>query len=134
MAYKQTRRSISVSRGTYLRLKGYCEETNQSMSGVTTKAILAFLDEQGVPEPIDIEIKLKSDAPGPDDDFFVPVRDPKDHPEPKVTLPVESPEEFSKRFDKLREKNPYHVEVSRKPPPEPKVEPTKENGHGIFTF
>lgn len=177
MAHKQTRRSISVSLTTYSRLKAYCDATEQSMSGVTTRAVLAFLDieelsadiekdQSHLPSPEKVLASfhaafaapppkdgptsppvLKDDGfrpnrfgmPGPvasilpneiepqpqvepgavfgslDEDFYVPVRDPLPDP-PKVVLPVESPEEFSKRFDKLREKNPYHVEVSRKLP------------------
>jgi hypothetical protein len=44
MAKKQTRRSISVSKATYERLKGYCTTARDSMSAVTEAAIADWLD------------------------------------------------------------------------------------------
>jgi hypothetical protein len=43
MAKKQTRRSISVSRGTYERLKAYCETTGTSMSQFVEQRVGDFL-------------------------------------------------------------------------------------------
>ena len=43
MAKKQTRRSISVSRATYERLKAFCEANNTSMSQVVEKRVEDFL-------------------------------------------------------------------------------------------
>lgn len=40
---KQTRRSISVSAGTYSRLKVYGEATNRSLSSIVEEAIEAHL-------------------------------------------------------------------------------------------
>jgi predicted DNA-binding protein len=97
MARNPNRRSISISLGTYLKIKAYSETNNQSMASFVTELATTFLDNN--------------------EDFFVPVRDPLPEP-PKVVLPVESAEEFSKRFAKLSAKDPYHVEVSRKSPEE----------------
>lgn len=43
MAKKQTRRSISVSRGTYERLKSYCETHGISMSQFVETRVGDFL-------------------------------------------------------------------------------------------
>jgi len=43
MAKKQTRRSISVSRGTYERLKSFCETNNISMSQFVETRVGDFL-------------------------------------------------------------------------------------------
>ena len=45
MAKKQTRRSISVSRSTYERLKAFCEANNISMSQFVETRVGAFLGE-----------------------------------------------------------------------------------------
>jgi len=43
MAKKQTRRSISVSKTTYERLKAYCETTGMSMSSFVEDRVGDFL-------------------------------------------------------------------------------------------
>ncbi len=43
MAKKQTRRSISVSRSTYERLKAFCEANNVSMSQLVETRVNDFL-------------------------------------------------------------------------------------------
>ncbi|HLL21960.1 MAG TPA: hypothetical protein VK427_07510, partial [Kofleriaceae bacterium] len=45
MAKKQTRRSISVSRTTYERLKAFCEANNISMSQLVETRVNDFLGE-----------------------------------------------------------------------------------------
>ena len=45
MAKKQTRRSISVSRTTYERLKAFCETNNISMSQLVETRVNDFLGE-----------------------------------------------------------------------------------------
>ena len=51
MAKKQTRRSISVSRVTYERLKAFCEANNISMSQFVESRVGDFLNEPGAPAP-----------------------------------------------------------------------------------
>ena len=51
MAKKQTRRSISVSRATYERLKAFCEVNNISMSQLVETRVNDFLGE-GVTTPV----------------------------------------------------------------------------------
>lgn len=47
MAKKQTRRSISVSRGTYERLKAYCETNQISMSQFVERRVGDYLGRSG---------------------------------------------------------------------------------------
>jgi hypothetical protein len=51
MAKKQTRRSISVSRVTYERLKAFCEANNISMSQFVEHRVGEALPTSGNPEP-----------------------------------------------------------------------------------
>jgi len=57
MAKKQTRRSISVSKGTYERLKAYCETTGTSMSAFVEQRVGDFLgrSERPVRKPTGID-------------------------------------------------------------------------------
>lgn len=60
MAKKQTRRSISVSRTTYERLKQFCEANNVSMSQFVETRVGDFLGE-GASE----QVHLERPAPAP---------------------------------------------------------------------
>ena len=59
MAKKQTRRSISVSRSTYERLKAYCETTGTSMSSFVEERVGDFLgrSERPVRKPTTLEVR-----------------------------------------------------------------------------
>ena len=59
MAKKQTRRSISVSRTTYERLKAFCEANNISMSQLVETRVNDFLGDSGGP----VEVDLRRPAP-----------------------------------------------------------------------
>jgi len=59
MAKKQTRRSISVSRTTYERLKAFCETNNISMSQLVETRVNDFLG------PNDVAAGAPIAAPGP---------------------------------------------------------------------
>ena len=61
MAKKQTRRSISVSRATYERLKAYCETNGVSMSQFVERRVGAFLGRYEAP--------VVSKEPGTDPDL-----------------------------------------------------------------
>jgi hypothetical protein len=67
MAKKQTRRSISVSRGTYERLKAYCETNGISMSQFVETRVGDFLGHSekvlpAVEQPVrDPEVKVTAD-------------------------------------------------------------------------
>ena len=62
MAKKQTRRSISVSRMTYERLKAFCEANNISMSQLVETRVNDFLGEGGAPSPT---VTITPSAPRP---------------------------------------------------------------------
>ena len=49
MAKKQTRRSVSLNRGTYERLKAYCETNNLSMSEFVETRLGDFLGRPAAP-------------------------------------------------------------------------------------
>src|SRR5262245_38030057 len=53
MAKKQTRRSISVSRTTYERLKAFCESNNISMSQFVETRVGDFLGAGEAPSPVE---------------------------------------------------------------------------------
>src|SRR3954464_13137594 len=54
MAKKQTRRSISVSRTTYERLKAFCESNNISMSQFVETRVGDFLGNEGGTVTVDV--------------------------------------------------------------------------------
>jgi hypothetical protein len=66
MAKKQTRRSISVSRTTYERLKAFCEANNISMSQFVETRVGDFLgDESGSTTTTTIPSTPRPSAPAP---------------------------------------------------------------------
>jgi len=68
MAKKQTRRSISVSRSTYERLKAFCEANNVSMSQLVETRVNDFLGGEGTVEtirPAAPQPPLSSPGPSP---------------------------------------------------------------------
>lgn len=73
MAKKQTRRSISVSRSTYERLKAFCEANNVSMSQLVETRVNDFLGGESpvetvvrppAPRPL-VPVPMASPVPGP---------------------------------------------------------------------
>jgi hypothetical protein len=91
MAKKQTRRSISVSRSTYERLKAFCEANNVSMSQLVETRVNDFLGTEGpgdtmrpaAPRP---SVPSLSPSPSPAPSFGAPVR-------PTMPVPVRPPVE-----------------------------------------
>src|SRR5512138_744496 len=71
MAKKQTRRSISVSRVTYERLKAFCEANNVSMSQLVETRVNDFLGDQPavpvapMPRPAVTPTSFGAPAPSP---------------------------------------------------------------------
>jgi len=83
MAKKQTRRSISVSRTTYERLKAFCETNNISMSQLVETRVNDFLGTSYVaPAPSAPSAPFRPPAPRP---AMVPP------PKPVESLPVQPP-------------------------------------------
>jgi hypothetical protein len=65
MAKKQTRRSISVSRGTYERLKAFCETQGISMSQFVESRVGDFLGRPDLSVRPDLGVRPEP-APRPD--------------------------------------------------------------------
>jgi len=69
MAKKQTRRSISVSRTTYERLKAFCEANNVSMSQLVETRVNDFLGDSPAstpaPAPTPTAPRAMASAPAP---------------------------------------------------------------------
>jgi hypothetical protein len=63
MAKKQTRRSISVSRSTYERLKAFCEANNVSMSQLVETRVNDFLGGDGPTETVRVVAPAPAPAP-----------------------------------------------------------------------
>lgn len=63
MAKKQTRRSISVSRTTYERLKAFCESNNISMSQFVETRVGDFLGQGDGAATVDVELTRRPVAP-----------------------------------------------------------------------
>lgn len=65
MAKKQTRRSISVSRTTYERLKAFCEANNVSMSQLVETRVNDFLGGDGPAETVRVVAPRPAPSPSP---------------------------------------------------------------------
>ena len=65
MAKKQTRRSISVSRTTYERLKAFCESNNISMSQLVENRVNDFLGGEQAPTPVPAQRPSTPSIPRP---------------------------------------------------------------------
>lgn len=83
MAKKQTRRSISVSRTTYERLKAFCEANNISMSQLVETRVNDFLGEGTVPSTTTVPAAPRPLAPAAPRPTTPPVR-----PAPAAPAPV----------------------------------------------
>lgn len=65
MAKKQTRRSISVSRMTYERLKAFCETNSISMSQLVETRVNDFLGTSDVAPPVTMTMSTPGAQPAP---------------------------------------------------------------------
>jgi hypothetical protein len=65
MAKKQTRRSISVSKGTYERLRAYCETNGISMSQFVEKRVGEVLGRAPAPTPATQRDEGSDESEGP---------------------------------------------------------------------
>ena len=63
MAKKQTRRSISVSRATYERLKSYCETNGISMSQFVERRVGDYLGRTDIPVRTEQQPTSKTEDP-----------------------------------------------------------------------
>jgi hypothetical protein len=109
MAKKQTRRSISVSRSTYERLRAYCETTGMSMSQFVETRVGDFLGRS-----------RSSEAAAPPPSAPAAGESPRE-------VPREAPREVA------REVRPQPVAAPR-PAPTPAKPATQPTADQIFTF
>src|SRR3990167_7356145 len=84
MAKKQTRRSISVSRTTYERLKSFCETNNISMSQFVETRVGDFLGQGEATTTVDI---TRPSAPRPAPISSVPSAPPAHRPAAPTPAP-----------------------------------------------
>src|SRR3954462_7507985 len=98
MAKKQTRRSISVSRTTYERLKAFCESNNISMSQFVETRVGDFLGNEGGTVTVDVirptlprPITQGPSGPAPAKPAHIPP--PKTESRPATAAPVSQPQQ-----------------------------------------
>lgn len=60
MAKKQTRRSLSLNRAFYERLKAYCDSQGLAIAPTVERFMTMMLDEQGAPVPTDDQIEIET--------------------------------------------------------------------------
>ena len=123
MAKKQTRRSISVSRTTYERLKAFCEANNISMSQFVETRVGDFLgSNETIPGPT-ITPTAPRPAPAPRPVASIP---PKSETRPSSpAIPMTS---AAARF--AVEPPPPVIKKQEQPAPKP----TEKRPDQIFTF
>ena len=144
MAKKQTRRSISVSRTTYERLKSFCEANNISMSQLVETQVNGFLGNDGTvqvaapaPRPAPVAPAAPrffgSHAPTPTP---APVRAPapEPRPEPRAAAPVAPahPVPMTSAAARIAVEPPPPIIKPRQETAAPK--PAEKRPDQIFTF
>ncbi len=125
MAKKQTRRSISVSRTTYERLKAFCEANNISMSQFVETRVGDFLGSEGTITATITPVAPRPSAPAP-------------APRPAVTIPPKSETRPSSPAIPMTS---AAARFAVEPPPpvikkqeQPAPKPTEKRPEQIFTF
>jgi hypothetical protein len=138
MAKKQTRRSISVSRTTYERLKAFCESNNISMSQFVETRVGDFLGQDGTTT---VEADLtRPAAPRPAMPAAIPASIP-----PKAALPPKTETSAPRPGPAAAQQVPMTSAAARyavEPPPpvikpkqeQPAPKPAEKRPDQIFTF
>jgi len=121
MAKKQTRRSISVSRVTYERLKAFCEANNISMSQLVETRVNDFLGEPTHP--------LRPMLPSPPRLAAPPAPKP---PAPEPPKPAIQP--ITSAAVRYAVEPPPPTIVMKPTPAEPAPKPAEKRPEQIFTF
>jgi hypothetical protein len=138
MAKKQTRRSISVSRTTYERLKAFCETNNISMSQFVEARVGDFLGEGAGTTSI-VPSQPRPTIPAP----VKPAHQVASAPVPGTTLHAAKPAEAPQRpsspaIPMTSAAARYAVEppppVIKPKPSEPAPKPAEKRPDQIFTF
>jgi hypothetical protein len=130
MAKKQTRRSISVSRTTYERLKAFCETNNISMSQFVETRVGDFLGQNDGPGTVDIirPSLPRPAAPAPAKPAL-PVNKPETRP---ATAPAPQPVPMTSAAARFAVEPPPPVIKPKQEQPAPK--PAEKKAEQIFTF
>jgi hypothetical protein len=139
MAKKQTRRSISVSRTTYERLKAFCEANNISMSQLVETRVNDFLGGDApptrpTPTPIPSAPRPVSITPTSGTGGSAPRQSSSSHdvrPAP-VMAPPTPMTSAAARF--AVEPPPPIIKLTRSPQEESAPKPAEKRPEQIFTF
>jgi hypothetical protein len=132
MAKKQTRRSISVSRTTYERLKSFCETNNISMSQFVETRVGDFLGQGGeAMTTVDI---TRPAAPRPAPVPSAPSRVPAPAPQKPTqeSRPMPQPVPMTSAAARFAVEPPPPVIKPKQEQPAPK--PAEKRPDQIFTF
>ncbi len=127
MAKKQTRRSISVSRTTYERLKAFCESNNISMSQFVETRVGDFLGEGSATVDITRPAPPRPLAPSPVRPLAPPIPKPVSE-----TRPALQPVPMTSAAARYAVEPPPPVIKPKQEQPAPK--PAEKRPDQIFTF
>ena len=140
MAKKQTRRSISVSRVTYERLKAFCEANNVSMSQLVETRVNDFLGDQPA-----VPVAPRPVSPNPFGASVSPTSPPAARPEfqrPSSPMMAAPPQPTPQKLAPVTPMTSAAARIAVEPPPpiikpkqqEPAPKPTEKRPDQIFTF
>jgi len=134
MAKKQTRRSISVSRTTYERLKAFCEANNISMSQFVETRVGDFLGEGGAPMTTVIPTNPRpTPAPTPSRPTATGPAKTETRPSaPQQTAPSTQPVPMTSAAARFAVEPPPPLIKQKQEQPAPK--PAEKRPDQIFTF
>ncbi len=131
MAKKQTRRSISVSRTTYERLKAFCETNNISMSQFVETRVGDFLGGDGTTTIVPSQPRPQAPSPGPAPAKpAMPSAPPKS--ETSAPRPAAQPVPMTSAAARFAVEPPPPVIKPKQEQPAPK--PAEKRPDQIFTF
>ena len=133
MAKKQTRRSISVSRTTYERLKAFCESNNISMSQFVETRVGDFLGQDGT-----ATVEITRPAPRPVTPGPAPAKPATPVQKPETRPAAASPAPMAQQVPMTSAAARFAVDP---PPPvikpkqeQPAPKPAEKKADQIFTF
>jgi len=135
MAKKQTRRSISVSRTTYERLKAFCETNNISMSQLVENRVNDFLGGDAPAPSPPRPLAPSPMAPSPRPVAPSPVAPkPQSEARPVASTPVAAPQQVPMTSAAARYAIDPPPPVIRPKQQENAPKPTEKRPDQIFTF
>jgi len=129
MAKKQTRRSISVSRTTYERLKAFCETNGISMSQFVESRVGDYLGDEG-PAPAERPVTL---AVTPRPQVAAPAPRPAAAPQPEQRQAAPVPRPMTSAAARYAVEPPPPIIKPRVSDQQPKA-PAEPTPGQIFTF